>query len=126
MAGRNMEDSNFDPEFNWSPEDTIEMAFGDVVLQLRWNNTAVYKYTISEGRYDHIEHCADDGETYQFFLDDPDLRDDLERRGYPYTVSPFAEQALVNARIQYDIDVQTHEFATELDGITGIPEDLDK
>jgi hypothetical protein len=119
-----MEDINFDPEFNWSPADSIEMAFNDIVLQLRWDNTVVYKYTVGEGTYDHVEHRAEGGETYQFFLDDiEELRDDLERYGYPYSVAPYVQEDLIEARKQYDIEVQARDFTAELDGITGMPED---
>lgn len=120
MAGK--EELKFNPEFDWTPDDTMEVANGEDMLHLRWDNTTVFRYSVGEGKYDHVHHLDRQAKIYQFFLDDPDLRHDLEQRGYPYIVLPFVSEELAAARTNYEIAVATQEFANELESI--VPEDF--
>lgn len=117
-----MTSGEYNPDFHWSPEQSLEMAFGDVILHLAWGNTTVYKYTVGNGRYDHIEHIDSEGETYQFFSSDEPLKDDLERLGYKCVINPLVPGDLVAARNLHDIDI-ADEFAEDLESIIG-PDDI--
>jgi hypothetical protein len=117
-----MERFEFDPDFDWTPEDAIELAYNETVLRMHWTDTVVYKYTLGDEKYDHVEHLGEDGAIYQFFLDDPSLRNELEKHGYPETTSPFVEEEVMAARQRLDINVETSEFAAQLEWLT--PEDF--
>jgi hypothetical protein len=132
-----MEDFPFDSELGWTPDDSIELNYKEpgeeeeeTTLQLRWDNTMIYKYRVGDGKYDHIEHHSDDGGSYQFLLDDEGLsglREKLEQYGYPCVLSPFVEPDLVSALELTDdtvtINQEVEQFAAELRLITG-PQDF--
>ncbi|HEY5442786.1 MAG TPA: hypothetical protein VIJ68_04570 [Candidatus Saccharimonadales bacterium] len=118
-----MEDLHFDAESNWAPHLTLRLEYGGEVFALRWDNTHVYRHSVEDGRYDYLEHTADEGRNLQVFMDETDLGNDLDNRDFRVTRQGFVSADIVEARRMHEADIQGDAFAAELEEVTG-PEDL--